>query len=117
MHGNNVAKLHATQNGSLPNRPSNLGCYLLSTFDFVYSLTQMGGQMSVPQTDLSGRVAVVTGGNAGIGYETSKALAKMGAHTIIACRTESRATEVTSPVKRTRLAIRASVFSRSKHPP
>ena len=67
--------------------------------------------MSVPQTDLSGRVAVVTGGNTGIGYETAKTLAKMGAHTIIACRTESKATEVTSPVKRTRLAIRASVFS------
>eukprot|EP00731_Ephydatia_muelleri_P030488 Em0022g2a len=53
----------------------------------------MGGQMSVPLTDLSGRVAIVTGGNTGIGYETAKALAKMGAHTIIACRTESKATE------------------------
>ena len=60
----------------------------------------MGGQISVPQTDLSGRVAVVTGANTGIGYETAKALAKMGAHTIIACRTESRATEVTSPCKK-----------------
>eukprot|EP00731_Ephydatia_muelleri_P030505 Em0022g19a len=53
----------------------------------------MGGQNSVPQTDLSGRVAVITSANTGIGYETAKALAKMGAHTIIACRTESRATE------------------------
>ena len=65
----------------------------------------MGGQISVPQTDLSGRVAVVTGANTGIGYETAKALAKMGAHTIIACRTESRATEVTSPVKRIRRSM------------
>ena len=63
----------------------------------------MGGQNSVPQTDLSGRVAVITGANTGIGYETAKALAKMGAHTIIACRTESRATVVSSPVRRTRL--------------
>lgn len=54
----------------------------------------MGGQITVPQTDLSGRVAIVTGANTGIGYETAKALAKMGAHTIIACRTEARAAEV-----------------------
>ena len=57
----------------------------------------MGGQVAVPQADLSGRVAIVTGANTGIGYEAAKALAKMGAHTIIACRTEARATEVSTP--------------------
>ena len=57
----------------------------------------MGGQVAVPQADLSGRVAIVTGANTGIGYEVAKALAKMGAHTIIACRTEARATEVSTP--------------------
>ena len=64
----------------------------------------MGGQISVPQTDLSGRVAVVTGANTGIGYETAKALAKMGAHTIIACRTEARATEA---IQRMRTEVEA----------
>lgn len=54
----------------------------------------MGAKPSVPQVDLTGRVAVVTGGNTGIGYETTKALALMGAHVIIACRSEQRATEV-----------------------
>ena len=54
----------------------------------------MGGRLSFPQVDLDGRVAVVTGGNAGIGYETAKALAVMGAHTIIACRSSERATAV-----------------------
>ena len=44
--------------------------------------------------DLSGKVAVVTGANTGIGYETAKALAVMGAHTIIACRSQQRAEEV-----------------------
>ena len=54
----------------------------------------MGNRLSYPSVDLSGRVAVVTGGNAGIGYETAKALATMGAHTIIACRSEERAAAV-----------------------
>ena len=46
----------------------------------------MGGQLSYPVVDLSGKVAMVTGGNTGIGYEISKALAEMGAHTFIACK-------------------------------
>ena len=54
----------------------------------------MGSRLSFPVVDLSGRVAVVTGGNSGIGYETAKALAAMGAHTIIACRSRERAEEV-----------------------
>ena len=44
--------------------------------------------------DLSGKVAVVTGGNTGIGYETAKALAEMGAHTFIASRSQEKATAV-----------------------
>lgn len=54
----------------------------------------MGARLSYPAVDLGGKVALVTGGNTGIGYETSKALAVMGAHTIIACRSEERATTV-----------------------
>lgn len=55
----------------------------------------MGGGLSFPEPDLSGKVALVTGGNAGIGYETAKALARMGAHTFIACRSREKAEEVT----------------------
>lgn len=54
----------------------------------------MGATLSFPNVDLQGRVAVVTGGNAGVGYETAKALAVMGAHTVIACRSSERATAV-----------------------
>ena len=54
----------------------------------------MGASLSFPTVDLSGKVAVVTGGNTGVGYETAKAIAVMGAHTIIACRSEERATAV-----------------------
>ena len=54
----------------------------------------MGANLSVPSVDLSGKVAVVTGGNTGIGYEIVKGLAEMGAHTFMACRSEERATSV-----------------------
>ncbi len=54
----------------------------------------MGGSLSHPTVDISGKVAVVTGGNTGVGYETAKTLALMGAHTIIACRSEEKATAV-----------------------
>ena len=54
----------------------------------------MGTKLSFPVVDLSGKVAIVTGGNTGIGYETAKALAVMGAHTIIACRSIERANTV-----------------------
>ena len=44
--------------------------------------------------EVRGKVAVVTGGNCGIGYATAKALALLGAHVIIACRSEERALAV-----------------------
>jgi NAD(P)-dependent dehydrogenase (short-subunit alcohol dehydrogenase family) len=36
--------------------------------------------------DQSGKIAIVTGGNVGLGYETVKALASKGAHVLLACR-------------------------------
>ena len=57
----------------------------------------MGARLSYPEVDQSGRVAVVTGGNTGIGYETAKGLAVLGAHVVIACRSEERARNVSMP--------------------
>ena len=54
----------------------------------------MGATLTHPIVDLSGKVAVVTGGKTGIGYETAKALAEMGAHTFIACRSQEKAAAV-----------------------
>ncbi|KAK3096732.1 hypothetical protein FSP39_002762 [Pinctada imbricata] len=52
----------------------------------------MGCGLSFPKVPLSrDKVVVVTGGNTGIGYENAKWLAMMGAHVIIACRSEERA--------------------------
>ncbi|MCU1395810.1 MAG: short-chain dehydrogenase/reductase [Ilumatobacteraceae bacterium] len=41
--------------------------------------------------DLTGRVAVVTGANGGLGLETAKALAGAGAHVVIAARDQAKA--------------------------
>ena len=44
-----------------------------------------------PLLDLTGKVAVVTGGASGIGYFTAEGLAALGAHVVIAGRNEERA--------------------------
>jgi NAD(P)-dependent dehydrogenase (short-subunit alcohol dehydrogenase family) len=38
------------------------------------------------QKDLSGQVIIITGGNGGLGLETTKALANAGAHVMMTCR-------------------------------
>ncbi|KAI8820669.1 short chain dehydrogenase [Fimicolochytrium jonesii] len=49
--------------------------------------------------DLSGKVAIVTGGNTGIGYETALHLAGHNAKVYIAARTESRAKAAIEKIK------------------
>eukprot|EP00118_Oscarella_pearsei_P001266 m.6992 g.6992 ORF g.6992 m.6992 type:complete len:369 (+) comp17439_c0_seq1:33-1139(+) len=59
----------------------------------------MGTTLSYPEVDLKNKVAIVTGGNTGIGYETVKALCRLGAHVVLACRSEERALEAIEKLK------------------
>jgi len=49
---------------------------------------------------LKGRVAVVTGGNSGIGFETARVLAKQGAKVIVTVRDEKKANEAVAALKK-----------------
>ena len=46
--------------------------------------------MNPPNTSLSGRVALVTGANTGIGLVTARELASRGVHVFVACRSLER---------------------------
>ncbi|KAF9172891.1 hypothetical protein BGX21_001859 [Mortierella sp. AD011] len=49
--------------------------------------------------DLTGKVAIVTGANSGLGFATTVALASHGAHVFLACRSEPRALEAIEKIK------------------
>ncbi|KAK1934571.1 WW domain-containing oxidoreductase [Phytophthora citrophthora] len=46
-----------------------------------------------------GKIAIVTGANSGIGYDTALELARKGAHVILACRNEQRGGEAESQMR------------------
>ncbi|MFQ5593468.1 MAG: oxidoreductase [Anaerolineae bacterium] len=49
--------------------------------------------------NLSGKTAIVTGANSGIGFETAKELARKGAHVILACRTLEKAQDAAARIR------------------
>ncbi|WP_031477081.1 oxidoreductase [Streptomyces bicolor] len=59
--------------------------------------------------DQSGRVAVVTGANSGLGYVTARELARKGARVVLACRSEARGAEARDRLVREVPAARAEL--------
>ncbi|KXZ56109.1 hypothetical protein GPECTOR_2g991 [Gonium pectorale] len=66
--------------------------------------------------DLSGKVAIVTGGNAGIGFATAQQLARRGAHVVIACRDAGRAEAAVQAIARSSPASSSTSSSSSSSP-
>jgi NAD(P)-dependent dehydrogenase (short-subunit alcohol dehydrogenase family) len=50
--------------------------------------------------DLTGKTAIVTGANSGIGLPTARELARHGAHVIVAARSEDKAAAATAEIRR-----------------
>lgn len=50
-------------------------------------------QALLTKVNMEGKVAIVTGGNTGLGFEMCKALASCGAHVILATRNDKRGLE------------------------
>ncbi|OWZ21701.1 Glycoside hydrolase [Phytophthora megakarya] len=48
-----------------------------------------------------GKLAVITGGNSGIGYETALQLARSGAHVVLACRNAERGRDAETKIRET----------------
>jgi NAD(P)-dependent dehydrogenase (short-subunit alcohol dehydrogenase family) len=51
--------------------------------------------------DLTGKTAIVTGANSGIGYETARALAQKGATVVMACRNLQKANPAAGQIRQT----------------
>ena len=68
----------------------------------------MGGRMTLFTSqyyrfrhipDLTGKTAIVTGANTGIGYTTARELARKGAQVVIGCRSDTKGREAVARIK------------------
>ncbi len=60
--------------------------------------------------DQSGRVALITGANSGIGFEAARALAEHGATVVLACRSRAKADEAVAAIANSAPAADVSVL-------
>lgn len=67
------------------------------------------GEEALRGADLSGKTAVVTGGNAGLGTETVRVLANAGAKVILGCRDVPSGEKIASALRETGLKVGLSL--------
>ncbi len=60
-------------------------------------------------SDQTGKVIIVTGSNAGIGFETARTLVKKGAHVIMACRNKERGKMALKKIEQEQLSGQAEL--------
>ena len=72
-------------------------------------MTSLASWVSAHVPDQTGRVAVVTGANSGIGYETARGLLLRGAHVVLACRNPQKGAEALASLRRAAPDGRAEV--------
>jgi len=76
-----------------------LTLFLTILIAFLFNQLTMG--MCNIETSLAGKVAIVTGGNAGIGLETARGLAERGARVIIGCRSKQKGVAAVQDIMKT----------------
>ena len=59
----------------------------------IFAIRKWAYGPAAPKVDLKGKVAIVTGANTGIGYESAKTFLENGATVVLACRDEKRGLE------------------------
>lgn len=70
--------------------------YILAGIIFIFVLNRYfsGGRFTAHKPNLWGSIAVITGGNTGIGKETVKILAQQGCYVIIGARDTKKSEEL-----------------------
>ncbi|TFY79516.1 hypothetical protein EWM64_g4499 [Hericium alpestre] len=71
---------------------------------FLFSKPSYDPKRDIP--DLTGKVVIVTGANAGIGAQTVEQLAQHGAKVYLACRTESKARAAIADIEKANPALK-----------
>ena len=77
----------------------------------MYAMSTQGKWDATAIPDQMGRVAVVTGANSGIGFETAKELAKKGAVVVLACRNQSKGEAAANAIRSEKPAGRVQVMA------